>query len=383
MFRFIAVFAVLLPLFAQTQPAAPQEAAKVQQPANPQPAKPEGAPQAAPAQQNGQPTVRFTSSPTEVIVPVTVTDDHGKFISNLTKDDFRIFDEGRPQRITYFSHDAKQASIVVGFLVDLSASSTIHWDKYQEMIQELMWELLPGEDSRYSGYLITYANEAQLAVNTTHDSDKLAAAIRRAKPSGGSAMNDAIYKACMDRTLVKGEPYEPRRIIVIIGDGHDNASKKSLDEVLELAQRNMVTIYAISTQSFGMSNESQDVLERITTQTGGHVEYPLNSLYKDVSGYLSTPRDAGNYVYEAGTGGYAAQVAAGITRAVEGVVGDIGMQYILRYTPEVDADGKVKVMRRIKVDIPALPGGGYNLHYRQFYYPNGVPLGPATGGGSK
>ena len=372
----------MLPLFAQTKPVAPQEAAKVQQPATPQPAKPEGAPQ-APAQQGGQPNVRFTSTQTEVIVPVTVTDDHGKFISNLTKDDFRIFDEGRPQRITYFSHDSKQASIVVGFLVDLSASSTIHWDKYQEMIQELMWELLPADDVRYSGYLITYANEAQLAVNTTHDSDKLAAAIRRAKPSGGSAMNDAIYKACMDRTLVKGEPYEPRRIIVIIGDGHDNASKKSLDEVLELAQRNMVTIYAISTQSFGMANESQDVLERITNQTGGHVEYPLNSLYKDVSGYLSTPRDAGNYVYEAGTGGYAAQIAAGITKAVEGVVGDIGMQYILRYTPDVDPEGKPKLMRRIKVDIPTLPGGGYNLHYRQFYYPNGVPLGPATGSGSK
>src|SRR5579872_3254245 len=266
MFRLFAVFAVLLPLFAQTKPAAPQEAAKVQEPANPQPAKPQAAPPAAPAQPPSQPNVRFTSTQTEVIVPVTVTDDHGKFISNLTKDDFRIYDEGRQQRITYFSHDAKQASIVVGFLVDLSASSRIHWDKYQEMIEELMWQLLPGDDARYSGYLITYANEAQLAVNTTHDSDKLADAIRRSKPAGGSAMNDAIYKACMDRTLVKGEPYEPRRVIVIIGDGHDNASKKSLDEVLELAQRNMVTIYAISTQSFGMSNESQDVLERITNQ---------------------------------------------------------------------------------------------------------------------
>ena len=358
MFRPLAVLAVLLPLFSQTQP----------------PAKPQT--QASPQQ---EPSVRITTTTNEVIVPVTVTDFKGKFVRDLKKDDFRILDEGKPQRITFFSHDSKQQSIVVGFLVDLSSSSRIHWDKYQDMIKELVWQLLPGDDPRYSGYLITYANEAQLVVNTTNDSNKITAAIDRSKPAGGSAMHDAIYRACMDRSLVKGEPYEPRRIIVLIGDGHDNASKHSLEEVLELAQRNMVTIYSVSTQSFGMSNETQDVLERITNETGGHVEYPLNTLYKDVSGYLSTPRDAGNYVYEAGTGGYAAQIAAGITRAVEGVVGDIGMQYVLRYTPDIDAELKPKVIRKIKVDIPTLPGGGYNIRFRQFYYPNPVPMGPGVG----
>ena len=55
-------------------------------------------------------------------------------------------------------------------------------------------------------------------------------------------MYDAIYMACTSRTLVKGEPIEPRRVIIVIGDGHDNASKKSLDEVLELAQRNLVSV---------------------------------------------------------------------------------------------------------------------------------------------
>jgi len=242
---------------------------------------------------------------------------------------------------------------------------------------ELVWQLLPGDDPRYSGYLITYANEAQVAVNTTHDNEKISEAIRKAKPGGGSTLHDAIYKACTDRSLIKGEPYEPRRIIIIIGDGHDNASKKSLDEVLELAQRNLVTIYAISTQAFGFNNDTQDVLEKLTNETGGHVEYPLNSLYKDISGYLSSPKDAGNYVYDPGTGGYEAQIAAGITRAVQGLVGDIASQYILRYTPDVDPDAKQKVTHRIKVEIPDLPSG-VNVNYRKFYYPNGVPLGPAA-----
>ena len=42
-----------------------------------------------------------------------------------------------------------------------------------------------------------------------------------------------------------------------------------------------------------------------------------------------------------------------------------------------------RVIRKIKVDIPTLPGGGYNLHYRQFYYPNPVPIGPGVGAGSR
>ena len=347
MFRFLVPLLLSLPLAAQTQQPPPSQA---------------------------EPSTRIRTGVIEVNVPVTVTDGKGKYISNLEAKDFRILDEGQPQRITYFSHEQKQ-SIVVGFLVDLSAASRIHWKTYQDAILELVWQLLPGDDPRYSGYLITYSNTAQVAVNTTHENEKIVDAIRKAKPGGGSTLNDAIYEACTDRSLIKGEPYEPRRVIIIIGDGHDNASKKSLDEVLELAQRNLVTIYAISTQAFGFNNETQETLERLTGETGGHVEYPLNSLYKDVSGYLSNPSDAGNYVYEVGTGGYEAQIAAGITRAVQGLVSDISTQYILRYTPDVDPDAKEKVTHRIKVEIPSLPAG-VSISYRKFYYPNGVPQGP-------
>ena len=328
------------------------------------------------AEQQESPTARFGVSHAEVIVPVTVTDDKGKFVSNLEAKDFRILDENRPQRITYFSHDSKQQAIVVGFLIDLSNSSRIHWKTYQDEILELVWNLVPGEDPRYSGYLVTFSNDAEVAVNTTHDSDKLADAVRRMKPGGGSAFFDAIYMACTNRSLVKGEPYEPRRVIVIVGDGHDSASKKSLEEVLELAKRNLVTVYAISTQAFGFNNETQDVLERITHETGGHVEYPLSSLYKDVSGYLSTPKDAGNYVYEPGTGGYAGEVAAGITKAIVGISGDIATQYILRYVPDYGPDVKQRVFRRIKVEIPDLPG--VTIRARDGYYPDAVPAMPVT-----
>ena len=47
------------------------------------------------------------------------------------------------------------------------------------------------------------------------------------KPGGGAALYDAIYLACTRRELVKGEPYEPRRVIIVVGDGHDTASSTS------------------------------------------------------------------------------------------------------------------------------------------------------------
>jgi VWFA-related protein len=349
-----------------------------EKPAQPQkPAKP-ATPQEAPGQSEGKP-FQFRGGVREVIVPVTVTDDKGRFVSNLVAKDFRILDEGKPQRIQTFNHNERQP-VVIGFLIDQSNTSRIHWKTYQDAILELVWNLLPG-DKRYTGYLIQYANTASLLVNTTWDSDKLADKVRKMKPGGGSSLFDAIHIACTTRELVKGEPFEPRRVIIIVGDGHDNASKHTFDEVLELAQRNLVTIYAVSTMAFGFSNEDQEVLEKLTTKTGGHVEYPLNTLYKNVSGYLSNPSDDGNYALTVGTGGYAAEISNGIIKAVGGIGGEITTQYVLVYKPEID-DSKQKVYRKITVDIPGLPN--VKIRAREGYYPEDVPLAAApTAAGGK
>ena len=126
----------------------------------------------------------------EVLVPVTVTDDKGRFVSNLDAKDFHIFDEGKEQKIDYFSRERSQP-VVVGFLLDMSNNMRIHWKTYQDAILELVWNLLPG-DKRYTGYLISYGNTADIVVNTTWDSEKLAEKVRKMKPGGGSALYDAI-----------------------------------------------------------------------------------------------------------------------------------------------------------------------------------------------
>jgi VWFA-related protein len=312
---------------------------------------------------------KFSAQTTEVNVPVTVTDDKGKFISNLTKEDFRILDEGRPQLIRYFNHSMQQP-MVVGFLVDLSNSAKTFWPTYQSAIQDLIWTLLPG-DQKFSGYLISYREDAVLEVDTTTDGDKLAQRVGKLKPGGGAALYDAIYLACTRRIVVKGEPLDPRRIIIVIGDGHNDSGSHNMGQVLELAKREMVSIYGMSTISYGTDNENQDTLERITLETGGKVEYPLGPhLYKDISGFISKPMDAGNYVYEAGTGGYAAEVSRAIIDAVANIQGNIETQYILRYVPDIDPGASDKVFRKIKVEVPSLQS--VKIYARDGYYPNPV-----------
>jgi len=302
-------------------------------------------------------------------VPVTVTDDKGRFVSNLDAKDFRITEEGKEQKIEFFTRERNQP-VVVGFLLDLSNASKIHWKNYQEAAIELVNVLLPN-DPKYSGYLISYSTDSEVAVNTTQDAEKIIERIRKLKPGGGAALYDALWMACTSRKLVKGEPIEPRRVIVIIGDGHDNASKKNLNEVLEIAQRNLVTIYGVSTVGYGFSSEGQKNLTKLAEETGGRVEYPLEGVYKDVTGYLEKPSDEGNYALTVGTGGYASAIAQGMFRAIANVSGEVTTQYIIRYIPEgVESN---KAFRSIRVSVPDLPN--VKVRTRKGYYPGSAQQG--------
>jgi len=296
----------------------------------------------------------------EVIVPVTVTDDKGRFVSDLDKKDFQIFEENKQQEIRFFTRERSQP-VVIGFLLDLSTSSRIHWKNFQNATEELIQNLLTG-DPKYSGYLIDYAQDAEIAVDTSSDPEPMVDKVRKLKPGGGSAMYDAIWLACTSRKLIKGEPIEPRRVIVIIGDGHDNASKHSLQQVIELAQRNLVTIYCISTQAFGFTNESDQNLVKLATETGGRVVYPLDEIYRDTDGYLSKPSDDGNYALTVGTGAYMNVVDGKMYKAVADIAGEVTTQYIIRYVSDSPKD---KTYRNLRV-VVAL--GNVRVRARKGYY---------------
>jgi VWFA-related protein len=318
----------------------------------------EASKEAAPVDGKKDDAIRLTVN--EVIVPVTVTDEKGRFVSDLDQKNFQIFEENKPQAIRFFTRERSQP-VVIGFLLDLSSSSRVHWKNYQDAITELVQVLLTG-DKKYSGYLIDYAQDAEVAVNTTNDPEPIVDKIRKLKPGGGSALFDAIYLACTSRKLVQGEPIEPRRIIVILGDGHDNASKHSLQQVIELAQRNLVTVYCISTEAFGFANESSNTLVRLAQETGGRVVYPLGDVYKDTDGYLSHPSDDGNYALTVGTGAYKSVVDSRMYHAVSDIAGEVTTQYIIRY---VSNNPSEKAYRNVKVVVDL---GNVRVRARKGYY---------------
>ena len=255
--------------------------------------------------------------------------------------------------------------------MDLSNSSRTQWKNWEAAAEEMVLQMLPDDNpemrKRMSGYLIGYGNEAELMVDTTSDPEPFLTRLRKIKPGGGAALYDAIYMACTNRKLVQGEPVEPRRIIIIVGDGNDNHSSKTLEQVLELAQRNLVTIYGVSTIYSGFTSEGTDNLTRLAEATGGRVEYPLANPYKDVAGFLSQPRDEGNYALQPGTGGYASAVSSAIFGSVANLVGEVTTQYIMRYIPDSAAQDSAKPMRTLKVSVN-LPS--VKVRARQYYYPH-------------
>lgn len=302
----------------------------------------------------------FKISVNEVIIPVTVTDEKGRFVSDLDKKDFQIFEDNKPQPNFFFTRERNQP-VVIGFILDMSTSSRIHWKNYQNAAEELVQNLLTG-DPKYSGYLIDYAQDAEVAVDTSSDPEPMVEKIRKLKPGGGAALYDAIWLACTSRKLIKGEPIEPRRVLVIIGDGHDNASKHSLAQVSELASRNQFTIYCISTQAFGFTNESDQNLVKLSTETGGRTVYPLDEIYRDTDGYLSHPSDDGNYALTVGTGAYMNVVDGKMYKAVADIAGEITTQYILRYVSDTSAE---KTYHNLKVIVQL---GNVRVRARKGYY---------------
>jgi len=97
----------------------------------------------------------------------------------------------------------------------------------------------------------------------------LAAGVQRLSNGGGTALYDAIYKACKDKLLHEHSDHAIRKAIVILSDGEDNQSEYTRAQAIEMAQRAEVLIYAISTDDSGLILRGDKVLEDLASATGG------------------------------------------------------------------------------------------------------------------
>ena len=306
-----------------------------------------------------------------VNIPVTVTDSEGRFIVDLTKNDFQIFEDGQPVDIRYFTSSTDEANkppIRIGFLVDLSNTARLYYKTYRESIGDLAFLMIPEDGStRNEGFLIGYHTEVDLLHDYTRDPYLLADKMEKLKHGGGSSLIDAVHTSCSDKLL--SSPYkgveEPRKVLVIVGDGHDNASSHSIQEAIYECQQQQVTVYSVSTVAWGFHEEQEKNLKVLAKETGGLVVHPMDDVHKDINGYLSKPQDAGNYQYEVGTGLYARAQLEALYRAIIAVSGQVQSQYILGYTPPTPfTDTKYrKVEIRVNIDAPI------EVHARTGYFP--------------
>ena len=306
-----------------------------------------------------------------VNIPVTVKDTGGRFVIDLSKTDFKVYEDGQPVQIRYFTKSTDQQNkppLHVGFLVDLSNSARLYYKTYKNSIGDLAFALIPEDGkSNNKGFLIGYHTEVDMLVDVTSDPYLLSDKMENLKHGGGSTLLDAIYLACAQK--LRSVPYqgagEPRKAVVIVGDGHDNASKVSLDEVIAAAQREQVTIYAVSTVAWGQHEAEEQNLYKLAQATGGRVVQPMQGVHKDISGYLSKPQDAGNYAYTVGTGEYAQAQLQALYSAISSIHGEVQAQYILGYNPLTPFSDKR--FRKVKVEV-TLPAE-VEVSYRPGYYP--------------
>ena len=205
----------------------------------------------------------------------TVADKKGKFITNLKQSDFKVYEDERPQTVTAFSGESN-LPLSIGLLVDVSGSIRDRLRFEQEAAIEFFYSTLHRGKDR--GMVISFDSLPELIQDFTDDPEVLADAVRKIRAGGGTSLYDAIYVAVSEK-LAK-ESQQRRKVLIVISDGDDNSSRLSMTETLDLAQRNNVTIYCISTNA-SANNSSKEAergdktLKKFSDETGGKTFFPL------------------------------------------------------------------------------------------------------------
>jgi VWFA-related protein len=204
----------------------------------------------------------------------TVTDKKGRFVTDLTKDDFEIMENRRPQAILEFAAKS-DLPLRLGILIDTSNSIRDRFRFEQEAATEFVNGVLNPHVDKVM--VVGFDTTAQLASDLVDDPDKAASAIRTLRPGGGTALYDALYFACRDKLGQDQPKHDFRRAIVILSDGDDNQSRYTRDQALKQAIQDEVVVYAVSTNVSHIESDGDKVLKYLTTETGGLAYFPFKA----------------------------------------------------------------------------------------------------------
>ena len=321
---FVALAVLLFLAFAARDFRAQQPPPPAQQPQQ-QPPPPQQPSQSQPElkrPQEAQPKIAVEVKTVSVLA--TVRDKHGKIISNLTKDDFQIDEDGRPQTINYFAHESDQP-LRLGLLIDTSLSQRKVLEQERTASYTFLDKLL--RQDKDSAFVIHFDREVELLQDFTPSRPQLQAALQKlstpqydgGSSNGGGSGNggngggggrgrgghgagtllyDAIFLAS-DELMSK---QQGRKALIILTDGVDHGSRETMAEAIATAQRSDTIIYSIlfadedenysRPGGFGMGGrgggmgggrgggryprqeerpDGKKILEQISTQTGGRL----------------------------------------------------------------------------------------------------------------
>ena len=224
-----------------------------------------------PPQQSDENT-RILVDVTRVNMLFTVTDKKGRFITDLTKDDFEIIESKRIQPIQEFTAES-DLPLRLAILVDTSNSIRDRFKFEQEAAVEFINSVVhPGVDK---AMVVSFDSSAELIADLIDDTRRLNGAITSLRPGGGTALYDAIFFACRDKLQQDQPKHKFRRAMVILTDGEDNESRYTRDQALEMAQKADVVLYAISTNITKIESDGDKVLKYFAAETGGKAFFPF------------------------------------------------------------------------------------------------------------
>ncbi|MCC6362856.1 MAG: VWA domain-containing protein [Bryobacterales bacterium] len=273
------------------------------------------------------PQSRITLDVTRVNILYTVSDKKGRFVTNLDKEDFEVFENKKKQSILEFTAES-DLPLRLALLIDTSNSVRDRFRFEQEAAIEFLNSLLRPRTDK--AMVVSFDTAAELVSDLTDDHERLVKAIQELRPGGGTALYDAIFNSCKDQ-LMKDQPrHKFRRAIVILSDGEDNQSRYTRDQALEMAQKADVVMYTVSTNITRIPTDGDKVLKYFAAETGGLALFPFK--VEDLS------------------------------QSFENISNELRSQYNLLYRPEpVHADGlyhtvDIKVKNRKELVVRARKG---------------------------
>lgn len=248
---------------------------------------------------------------TIVNVFATVRDKHHGIISDLAKDDFKVFEDGVEQKVAFFSKEVNMP-ITLGLLIDTSASMDRMINAEQDAASRFLREVMRPKDE---AMVMTFDFDVDLLADFTQDTGALSSAIRRARvnsvggggvvtpgtipqgATGGTDLYDAIYLACHDQLATEAG----RKGVIILTDAEDTGSKLRLQDAVEAAQRTDAVIHVLLiVDREATSGVGGSVARKMSEETGGrvidvHNEASLEKAFDEISQELRSQYVLGYY----------------------------------------------------------------------------------------